>query len=116
MTSRLQRQFSCGVELALALVGGKWKSVILAHLKREPLRYGDLRRKIPAVSDKMLAQSLRELEQDGLIARRKSGGRGARSNYALTPRAQALRPALAVLNDWGVRMSSELGATIETRD
>jgi DNA-binding HxlR family transcriptional regulator len=112
MGSRLRRQFSCGVELALAIVGGKWKPVILAHLKQGPMRYGDLRRRIPALSDKMLAQGLKELEAAGLVARRKIGGRGARSSYALTPRAQALRPALTVLNEWGTKMSAEVGATI----
>jgi DNA-binding HxlR family transcriptional regulator len=115
MTSRLRREYSCGVELALAIMGGKWKPVILAHLKQEPLRYGDLRRKIPALSDKMLAQSLRELEQSGLITRRKNGGRGARSIYTLTASARALRPALTMLNDWGTKMSAEVGATIALR-
>jgi DNA-binding HxlR family transcriptional regulator len=86
------------------------------RVKQAPLRYGDLPRKIPALSDKMLAQSLRELEQHGLVTRRKSGGRGARSIYALTARALALRPALTVLNDWGVKMAAEVGATIESRD
>ena len=115
MTTRVRREFSCGVELALAIMGGKWKPVILAHLKQQPLRYGDLRRRIPAVSDKMLVQGLRELEQFGLIARRKTGGRGARSTYALTARTQALRPALTALNDWGWKMSAAFGATIESR-
>ena len=112
MGSRLQRPFSCGVEVALAIVGGKWKPVILAHLKQGPMRYGDLRRRIPGLSDKMLTQRLRELESFGLITRRKRGGRGARSVYVLTARVQALRPALAALNTWGTKIAAEVGATI----
>jgi len=112
MGLELRREFSCGVELALAIVGGKWKPVILAHLKEGPMRYGDLRRAIPRLSDKMLAQRLRELEASGLVTRRKRGGRGARSVYALTARVQALRPALAALNAWGTEMSVEVGARI----
>ena len=112
MSSKSRRRYSCGVELALTLISGKWKPVILAHLKQGPMRYGELRRRIPGLSDKMLAQRLRELEEFGLISRRKSGGRGARSVYALTARAQALRPALAALNAWGTKMSAEVGATI----
>jgi DNA-binding HxlR family transcriptional regulator len=112
MGPSLRREFSCGVELALAMVGGKWKPVILAHLKEGAMRYGELRRRIPRLSDKMLAQRLRELEALGLVTRRKSGGRGARSVYALTARVQALRPALAALNAWGTKMSAEVGATI----
>jgi len=112
MGAKLRREFSCGVEVALAIVGGKWKPVILAHLKEGPMRYGELRRAIPRISDKMLVQRLRELQESGLVTRRKNGGRGARSVYVLTPRVQALRPALAALNAWGKKMSAEVGATI----
>ena len=112
MGQKLRREFSCGVEVALAIVGGKWKPVILAHLKEGAMRYGELRRAIPRLSDKMLWQRLRELEESGLVTRRKKGGRGSRSVYSLTPRVQALRPALAALNAWGTKMSAEVGATI----
>jgi DNA-binding HxlR family transcriptional regulator len=52
MTRKLRRQFSCGVELTLSIMGGKWKPVILAHLKQGALRYGELRALIPGLSDK----------------------------------------------------------------
>ena len=109
------RKFSCGVELTLEIIGGKWKPVILAHLKQGALRYGELRALIPALSDKMLTQRLRDLEASALVRRRKSGGRGAPSSYELTARAQTLRPALEVLNAWGERMAAELGAKVEPR-
>lgn len=89
--------------------------MILAHLKEGALRYGELRARIPALSDKMLTQRLRDLEASGLVRRRKAGGRGAPSAYELTTRAQSLRPALQVLNDWGMRLASEVGATVEPR-
>ena len=115
MARRLRRKFSCGVELALEMLGGKWKPVILAHLKDGALRYGELRARIPALSDKMLTQRLKDLEQLGLVRRRKAGGRGAPSSYELTARAQSLRPALEVLNEWGERMAGEVGARVEPR-
>ncbi len=115
MTRKLKRTFSCGVELTLDVVGGKWKPVILAHLKEGALRYGELRARIPSLSDKMLTQRLKDLQASGLVRRRKAGGRGAPSSYALTPRAQSLRPALQALNDWGERLAIELGATVEPR-
>ena len=115
MTPRLRRKFSCGVELTLAMIGGKWKPVILAHLKEGALRYGELRARVPGLSDKMLTQRLRELEALGLVRRRKAGGRGARSSYEITARARTLRPALTALNHWGEVMASEVGATIEPR-
>ena len=115
MARRLRRKFSCGVELALEMLGGKWKPVILAHLKDGALRYGELRARIPALSDKMLTQRLRDLEGLGLVRRRKSGGRGAPSSYAITSRAESLRPALTALNDWGNRVAKEVGASVEPR-
>lgn len=115
MTPKLRRRFSCGVELALGILGGKWKPVILAHLKEGALRYGELRARIPALSDKMLTQRLHELEALGLVRRKKTGGRGARSTYELTARARTLRPALTALNDWGELIASDVGATIEPR-
>jgi DNA-binding HxlR family transcriptional regulator len=115
MSVKLRRPFSCGVELALAVVGGKWKPVILAHLKEGALRYGELRARIPALSDKMLTQRLRELEALGLVQRRKTAARGAPSRYTLTPRARSLRPALTALNDWGELVARDVGATIEPR-
>src|SRR3954471_652192 len=115
MTVKMRRTFSCGVELALGIIGGKWKPVILAHLKEGTLRYGELRARIPALSDKMLTQRLRELEALGLVRHRKAGGRGARSSYELTARARSLRPALTALNAWGELVARDVGATIEPR-
>lgn len=112
MTRKLDRTFSCGVEFTLAIVGGKWKPVILAHLKQGARRYGELRACIPKLSDKMLTQRLGELEKAGLVRRRKQGGRGAPSIYELTARAQSLGPALQAMNDWGTRVAREYGARV----
>jgi hypothetical protein len=65
---RLPRTFGCAVELSLELLGGKWKPIILARLKDGPLRYGELRRLIPSLSDKMLTERLADLQAIGLIA------------------------------------------------
>ena len=115
MTRKLQRTFSCGVELTLDIIGGKWKPVILAHLKEGALRYGELRTRIPSLSEKMLTQRLEDLRAAGLVRRRKSGGRGAPSSYELTPQAESLRTALQALNDWGERVAREIGARVEPR-
>jgi DNA-binding HxlR family transcriptional regulator len=112
MRRSLRRQFSCPVELALEVLGGKWKTVILAHLKQAPLRYGELRARVPALSDKVLGQRLRELEGSGLVVRHKKGGRGAPSRYELSARGRSLAPVLQGLHDWGERVSGEVGATV----
>jgi DNA-binding HxlR family transcriptional regulator len=113
MIPRLQRSFSCPVELAIEILNGKWKPVILAHLKERPLRYSELSARIPALSDKMLTQRLQDLAELGLVARRKQGGRGAPSTYELTARGKSLRPALQALYDWGELVAGEVGASIE---
>ena len=59
---RLSRNYGCPVELSLAFVGGKWRTVILAWLKEAPHRYGELRKRMPGLADKVLTQQLKELE------------------------------------------------------
>src|SRR5688572_25702615 len=85
----------CAVEVALEVLGGKWRVVILAQVKEGPKRYADLRRLIPRMSEKMLTQRLRELVDEGLVASR-SGA------YVLTPYGESARPVLQALYDWGV--------------
>jgi DNA-binding HxlR family transcriptional regulator len=94
---RLPRTFGCSVELSLELLGGKWKPVILARLKDGPLRYGELRRLIPSLSDKMLSERLTDLQVLGLIepVSEENGG------YRLSARGESLRPVLQALYDWG---------------
>jgi DNA-binding HxlR family transcriptional regulator len=101
------RMFGCPVEFALDVIGGKWKTVILARLKAAPMRYGELRRAVPALADKMLTQRLRELEESGLIERAEVNGS---SGYAVTPRGRSLGPALEALYAWGVTQGKEVGA------
>ena len=61
--------YRCGVEVTLEIIGGKWKGVILWHLIHKILRFSQLRRRLPGVTQKMLTQQLRELERDGLVER-----------------------------------------------
>jgi hypothetical protein len=63
-------EYSCGLEASLDVVGGKWKVLILWPLHPEPRRFGELRREVKGVSEKMLIQQLRELEADGIVARK----------------------------------------------
>lgn len=65
-----KREFNCPVDATISLIGGKYKAVILWHLKGETLRYSEIHRRVPRATDKMLAQQLRELESDGLIRRK----------------------------------------------
>jgi DNA-binding HxlR family transcriptional regulator len=105
MTKSFERVFSCPVELSLEVIGGKWKAVILAHLKEAPRTYGELRRLVPKMSDKMLTQRLAELCAIGLVSKKK--------RYALTTRGRSLAPVLTELYAWGESIAPTLGARIE---
>ncbi|MDX8479204.1 helix-turn-helix domain-containing protein [Mesorhizobium sp. VK24D] len=98
MTQR-GRLYGCPVEFALDALGGKWKTVILARIKEKPMRYSELRRLIPSLSDKMLTQRLADLVEIGFVTLETSpDGKG---RYALTGRGRDLATALQALYDWG---------------
>lgn len=107
---RLKARYGCPVEFTLDVLGGKWKAVILARLKDNPLRYGELRALVPGLSDKMLTQRLQDLQAAGLIAIEKDGEK--HRVYALTPRGDSLRPVLQALFDWGSLTASVDGIAI----
>jgi DNA-binding HxlR family transcriptional regulator len=96
------------VELTLDLLGGKWKTVILARLKNRPLRYGELRRAVPGLTDKMLTQRLRDLKDAGFVER--AGRSDGQVHYRLTALGQSLGPALEGLYAWGSRVAPTIGA------
>jgi DNA-binding HxlR family transcriptional regulator len=109
----LQATFGCPVELALELIGGKWTTVLLAHLKESPRRYAELRRLVPRISDKMLTQRLKALMDTQLVQRVSQGGA---TTYRLGPRGESLRPVLDQLYAWGQQQARELGARVERMD
>jgi DNA-binding HxlR family transcriptional regulator len=105
---RSQRLFGCPVELALSLIGGKWRTILIARLKQGPLRYSELHRMVPDLADKMLTQRLRELEGDGFV-KRIPAARGGAMRYELTERGRSLSPALEALYSWGQLAADESG-------
>ena len=102
--------YSCGLEAALAVIGGKWKTLILWRLNDGPLRFGALRRLVPGVTEKMLVQQLREMEADGLVSRAVYPEVPPRVEYALTDIARELGKALRPLCAWGTRHIARIAA------
>src|SRR5260370_19286771 len=96
MANRLAQSFNCPTEFTLQVLGGKWKTVILCYLKLGPLRYAELRKLIPKLSDKVLSQRLGELTEAALIQRSKADGDKSEV-YALAARAQSLSRILTEL-------------------
>lgn len=92
---------TCGLDAALAVLGGKWKPLILYHLAHGARRYGELRRAVVGVSDKMLIQQLKELQADGVIDRCDYKEIPLKVEYVLTPFGRSLARAMAPLCAWG---------------
>jgi DNA-binding HxlR family transcriptional regulator len=91
-----------GAEQALKVLEGRWKMIIIFHLFTQPvLRFSELERAIPAVSQKMLIQQLRELERDGVVRRTVHPQVPPKVEYDLTELGRALCPALDALLEWG---------------
>lgn len=115
-----RKDFGCGpgcpVEVTLDLIDGKWKGVILFHLQNGLLRFGELRRLMPGITQRMLTKQLRALEDDNLITRKVYAEVPPRVEYALSPTGERLRPVIDILQSWGVehkaRLEAEASATL----
>jgi DNA-binding HxlR family transcriptional regulator len=93
----------CPIETTLAVVGGKWKALILYHLKFGPARFNVLKRLIPAVTQRMLTQHLRDLEADGIVLRDVKAVVPPHVEYSITPLGRTLTPILEAMVEWGSR-------------
>lgn len=93
--------FNCGLEAVLAVIGGKWKPLVLFNLAQNVHRYGELKRAIGGVTDKVLIQQLKELERDEIIARVDFQEIPPKVEYSLTPFGCSLATALGGLCAWG---------------
>jgi DNA-binding HxlR family transcriptional regulator len=92
----------CAVETTLSLIDGKWKGVALYHLFLQgTLRFNEIRRRIPNVTQRMLTKQLRELEADGLILRKVFPEVPPRVEYSLSARGKSLEPVIMALKEWG---------------
>jgi DNA-binding HxlR family transcriptional regulator len=102
MRTRLERTgIDCPTELAMEIVGGKWKLVILEHLRDGVRRFGELQRLLPAITPRMLTRQLRELETDGIVHRHVYPEVPPKVEYSLTDTGRSLEPLLGELRAWG---------------
>lgn len=101
MSKEIIDKYRCGVALTLEVIGGKWKGVILWHLMQKTLRFSQLQRRIPRITQKMLTQQLRELERDDLLHRQVYAEVPPRVEYSLTKKGESLRELLVFMCEWG---------------
>ncbi|WP_309096167.1 helix-turn-helix domain-containing protein [Streptomyces sp.] len=100
-TGRRPGAYVCGIDAAMDVIGGKWKVLVLWALHERPCRFGELRRELAGITEKVLASHLREMEADGLVHREAYDEVPPRVEYSLTPRGVSLNEALEPLGAWG---------------
>lgn len=108
--------FSCGLDATLHIISGKWKPLVLFFLRDGTKRYGELKRVVQGVSDKVLIQQLKDLEADGVLLRTDYKEVPPRVDYALTPLGRSLADALVPLCTWGTENMAEMTNLVAKRD
>ena len=107
MQERMKQNYRCGVEITLEVIGGKWKGLILWHLRERTLRFSQLKRRLNGVTQKMLTRQLRDLEEDGLIHRKVYAQVPPKVEYSLTATGQGVVPILQMMCTWGTGYAAQ---------
>ena len=94
--------YGCSVEATLSVIGGRWKPVIIFNLlQNDVLRFGELKKKIEGITQRMLTNQLRELEKDKIVSRKVYAEVPPRVEYSLTDYGRTLEPIMISMRDWG---------------
>ena len=99
---------ACPVATTVRLIGSKWKLLILRNLMVRPWRFNELRRDLEGISQKVLTDSLRALEDDGIITRTVYPEVPPRVEYALSPLGESMRPILDAIEEWGTNYKKRM--------
>ena len=96
------KEYPCCASLTMGIIGGKWKTVILYHLMDGTLRYNELRKQMPTVTERTLSLQLKTLEDDGIVLRKVYTSKPPlKVEYSLTELGQTLKPIIKAIADWG---------------
>ncbi|MDF5716607.1 MAG: helix-turn-helix domain-containing protein [Rhizonema sp. NSF051] len=101
-------RLTCEVEFTLKVIGGRWKVLIIRELIEGVKRFGELQRSLNGITQKMLSQQLRELEEDGIIHREVYPQIPPKVEYSLTLLGESLKPILYAMHEWGIKYSSQI--------
>ena len=105
--NRQAAELLCPITFAMNKIGGHWKATILYHLMKSPKRYSELKKLIPGITEKMLAQHLKQLREDDLISKTVQQVKPPIIIYDLTPSAELLSPVLLSMADWAIKISDQ---------
>lgn len=108
--------YHCAMDVTMDYIGGKWKTVVLWYLRDKTMRFGELRRQIPEITEKMLSIQLKTLEDDGIVKRDVYPEVPLRVEYSLTEFGKTLRPVLDAIAKWGRDLGEKQGKLVELED
>ncbi len=105
--SEHKKIFNCNMELTLSLIGGKWKPILIYYIgTHEVLRYGELKRFVPSISERVLSRELRQLEMANIVQRQSFEEKVLRVEYSLTQMGREVLPILHALTAWGSKYNA----------
>ncbi len=102
-----KNRLECPVSYMLDKIGGNWKPIIIYHLLPGPRRYSELKKAIPAITEKMLLQQLKQLEADNLVFKETLSIKPLHVTYGLTPSGKDLLPVLKAMGEWAIKDSKQ---------
>ncbi len=106
-------EYYCSLALAMDIIGGKWKSMAIYHLKDGAMRSNELQRTLRGITNRMFTLAVRELEQSGLVERIVYPVVPPMVEYRLTPRGESILPIILQLAQWGASVSEEMSSPVE---
>ena len=112
---KLRSSDDCGFSTAMSVIGGKWKTSLLWEIQLHPRRFGELRRLVAGISDKILNEQLRELEADGVVERRSYNEAPPRVEYVVTDFGRTLNEAVSAMSAWGKKFEQRRDSTQRER-
>ena len=109
------KTYHCAMDVTMSYIGGKWKTVVLWYLRNKTLRFGELKKQIPDITEKMLSLQLKALEEDGLVKREVYAEVPMRVEYSLTDFGKTLIPVIEAIAAWGRNLGETKGKIEEVK-
>jgi DNA-binding HxlR family transcriptional regulator len=107
------KTYHCAMDVTMSFIGGKWKTVVLWYLRNRTRRFGELKKQIPDITEKMLSLQLKALEEDGLVKREVYAEVPLRVEYSLTDFGKTLIPVIEAIAAWGRHLGQTEGEMIQ---